>query len=47
MWLANKGSGVCKQVVEAESVKAYLNSKVPGVSTTGAMPIGSNIKLER
>ena len=40
-------TGVCKQVVEAESVKAYLNSKVPGVSTTGAMPIGSNIKLER
>ena len=41
----NKTGGVCKQVVEAESVKAYLNSKVGSV--TGAMPIGSNIKLER
>ena len=41
----NKGSGVCKQVVEAESVKAYLNSKVGKVS--GAMPIGSSIKLKR
>ena len=47
----NSSSGVCKQVLASKSIEAYFNSKVPNVSTTpgtdGAMPIGSNIKLER
>ena len=43
----SKNGSVCQKVLESASIQAYLNSKVPGVSTTGAMPIGSNIKLER
>ena len=43
----NGSKDVCKKVLDSAPVKAYLKSKVPGVSTTGAMPIGSNIKLEK
>ncbi|MDY5304334.1 MAG: hypothetical protein SPH02_05385, partial [Campylobacter sp.] len=41
----NGSKDVCAKVVESAPVKAYLNSKVGSV--TGAMPIGSSIKLER
>ncbi|MDY5303375.1 MAG: type II secretion system protein [Campylobacter sp.] len=45
----NKTKDVCKQVLASESIKAYFASKVPNVTLNGegAMPIGSNIKLER
>ena len=45
----NKSNGVSKQVLASESIKAYFASKVPNVTLNGegAMPIGSNIKLER
>ncbi|MCI7075739.1 type II secretion system protein, partial [Campylobacter sp.] len=41
----NSSGGVCKKVLDSEPIKAYFASKVG--STDGAMPIGSNIKLER
>ena len=43
----NKDDSVCKKVLATASIQAYLKSKVPGVDTAGAMPIGSNIKLEK
>ena len=41
----NKTDSVCKKVLDSASIQAYLNSKVGTVS--GAMPIGSSIKLNR
>ena len=41
----NDATGVCDKVLKAKSVEAYLKSKVG--DKTGAMPIGSSIKLER
>ena len=41
----NKDDSVCKKVLASASIQAYRNSKVGSV--TGAMPIGSNIKLKR
>ena len=41
----SSATGVCAKVLKAKSVEAYLKSKVG--DKTGAMPIGSSIKLER
>ena len=36
---------VCTNVQAAPSVKAYLDSKIPGDDAKGKMPIGSNTKI--
>ena len=44
----NQNIGVCAKVLNAEPVKAYINSKVPDGSSTGiqnAIAIGSNTKI--
>ena len=41
----NANSGVCKQVVEAAPVKAYLESKITGDNTAGKMAIGSSTSI--
>ena len=40
------GTGTtCTKVKEAASVKAYLESKIPGDTNAGKMPIGSTTKI--
>ena len=45
----NKNSGACKQVVAAEPLKAYFDSRVAGVeglgADKGAIPIGSSTSI--
>ena len=41
----NAGSGVCKQVVESAPVKVYLDSTLPGETTTKKMAIGSSTSV--
>ncbi|MDY6188780.1 MAG: type II secretion system protein [Campylobacter sp.] len=45
----NKNSGACKQVVVAEPIKAYFDSRVAGVeglgADKGAIPIGSSTSI--
>ena len=54
---ANKGTGTCKEVVEAEPIKAYLDLKVPGIEPieenenrqkeAGVIALGSNIPIHQ
>ena len=54
---ANKGTGTCKEVVEAEPIRAYLDLKVPGITPiekndakvpeAGVIALGSSISIHQ